>query len=298
MSVETGRLGAISSAMPWTGVWALLISLVGAYLALGVVLFLFQGRLVYFPEKKMVGTPHDIQLSYDAIYFKTEDQVELFGWYVPAPNARGTILFCHGNAGNISNRLDYLEIFHRLGLSTFIFDYRGYGLSSGTPSERGTYLDSEAAWDYLVSKRGIPPNHIIVYGESLGGAVAARLAARYEPGALILASTFTSLPDLGAELYPLFPVRLLSRFKYNTLESIRQVKCPTLVIHSPDDEIIPYRQGSEIFNALLTTTGEMLTIKGDHNSGFVVSGEVYTQGIERFVSRLPLPPISSRHTGT
>jgi hypothetical protein len=283
--------------MPWTGVWALLISLVGAYLALGVVLFVFQGRLIYFPEKKMVGTPHDIQLSYDAIYFKTEDQVELFGWYVPAPNAKGTILFCHGNAGNISNRLDYLEIFHGLGLSTFIFDYRGFGLSAGTPSERGTYLDSEAAWDYLVSKRGIPPNHIIVYGESLGGAIAARLAARHEPGALILASTFTSLPDLGAELYPLFPVRLLSRFKYNTLEFMRQVKCPALVIHSPDDEIIPFRQGREIFDAL-TIPGEMLSIKGDHNSGFITSGRVYTQGIERFVSKLPPPSTPSKHTGT
>jgi len=284
-------LGAMISAMPWTGVWALLISLLGAYVALGVVLFVFQHRVVYFPEKTMVGTPHDIQLSYDAVYFKTEDQVELFGWHVPAPNSRGTILFCHGNAGNISNRLDYLEIFHRLGLSTFLFDYRGFGLSAGAPTEEGTYLDAEAAWGFLVDRKGLQPNRIVVYGESLGGPVAANLAVKHRPGALILASTFTSIPDLGTELYPLFPVRLLSRFRYDTVEYVHRVLCPALVIHSPDDEIVPFRQGREIYNAI-DTPKDLLIIKGDHNSGFMISGDVYVQGIERFLSKV-LPAASS-----
>lgn len=290
VSAGISRLRVGSSTMPWTGILALLISLLGAYAAFGALLFVFQHRLVYFPEKKMVGTPHDIQLSYEAIYFKAQDNVELFGWYVPAPNSRGTVLFCHGNAGNISNRLDYLEIFHRLNLSTFIFDYRGYGLSGGLPSEEGTYLDAEAAWDFLVNRKGIPANRIVLYGESLGGAVAARLAAEHPPGVLILASAFTSLPDLGAELYPLFPVHLLSRFNYNTLEYVKTVSCPTLLIHSPEDDIVPFSQGRELFNAARSPK-ELLTIKGDHNSGFIVSGDVYVQGIERFTSKyLPALP--------
>jgi hypothetical protein len=281
-----------SDGLPWTGIVAFLISLVGAYVAFGVVLFIFQHRLVYLPETRMVGTPHDIQLSYEAIYFKTRDDVELFGWYVPASNSRGTILFCHGNAGNISDRLDYLGIFHRLGLSTFIFDYRGFGLSAGHPTEAGTYLDSEAAWDFLVNRKGIPAERMILYGESLGGAVAARLAASQPPGALILASAFTSLPDLASRLYPLFPVRTLSRFSYDTLASVRRVGCPIMVIHSPEDEIVPFSQGRELYSTA-NSPKDLLGIKGDHNSGFITSGEIYTQGIDRFISKYLPSPASS-----
>jgi uncharacterized protein len=288
LSAGISRLGVGTIVMPWTGILALLISLLGAYVAFGVVLFVFQNSLVYFPEAKMVGTPHDIQRSYEAIYFKSKDNVELFGWFVPTPNPKGTILFCHGNAGNISNRLDYLGIFNRLEFNTFIFDYRGYGLSGGRPSEEGTYLDAQAAWEFLTNKKGLSPDRIVLYGESLGGAVAAHLAAKQSPGALILASSFTSLPELGSEIYRLFPVRWLSRFSYDTLEFMKHVKCPTLVIHSPEDDIVPFSQGRELFNAS-PGPKELLTIKGDHNTGFLVSGDVYVRGIERFTSKyLPL----------
>lgn len=280
----------MTGAIPGSGFWLVLLFVLGAYVAFGLILFVFQGRLVYFPEKQMAETPHDIGLPYEAIYLKTEDQLEIFGWYVPADSPKGTILFCHGNAGNISHRLAYLEIFHRLGLSTFIFDYRGFGLSEGSPSEQGTYLDSEAAWHFLVGRKGIPPGSIALYGESLGGPVAARLAARRSPGALILASAFTSLPDLGATLYPLFPVRLLSRFSYNTLDYVRRVECPTLVIHSRDDEIVPFRQGRALHEAI-GAAGELLTIQGDHNSGFIISRDLYVEGIKGFLARhLPPPP--------
>ena len=292
MSMGPVRLGIMAGAIPWSGLWLLALSLLGAYVAFGVILFVLQGRLVYFPEKQLAGTPHDIGLAYEAITLRTEDQVEIFAWYVPVAGSRGTILFCHGNAGNISHRLAYLEIFHRLGLSTFIFDYRGFGLSEGYPAEQGTYLDSEAAWGFLVGRKGISPGSIVLYGESLGGPVAARLAARHSPGALILASTFTSLPDLGAALYPLFPVRLLSRFNYDTLEFLRQVRCPTLIIHSPDDEIVPFRQAKALADAM-GALGELLTIRGDHNSGFIMSRDLYVEGIEGFLAgrmRRPASP--------
>lgn len=274
------RAGVIS----WSGLLVVVLSLAAAYAALGLILYVFQDRLVYFPDKLIIGTPHDRRLAYETVRLSTEDQVDVFGWYVPADGPWGTILFCHGNAGNISHRLVYLEIFHRLGLNTFIFDYRGFGRSSGSPSEEGTYRDSEAAWRFLVVDKGIPPHSIAVYGESLGGAVAARLAAAHRPGALILASAFTSLPELGADLYPFLPVRHLARFRYPTLEHVRRVECPILVIHSPDDEIVPFRHGKALREGA-GNLGELLVIQGDHNSGFVTSGDVYERGLEAFLAR-------------
>ena len=134
------------------------------------------------------------------------------------------MLFFHGNAGNISQRINYLSMFKRLGYNTLLFDYRGYGQSSGVPSESGTYLDAQAGWRYLTEIQNISPERIILFGESLGGAVAAWLAAREKPGLLVLASTFTSVPNLAAQIYPFLPVRWITRFHYNTLESLQSVE--------------------------------------------------------------------------
>jgi fermentation-respiration switch protein FrsA (DUF1100 family) len=159
------------------------------------------------------------------------------------------VLFCHGNAGNVSHRLDTLQFFRSLGLGTLIFDYRGYGRSDGSPSEKGTYRDAEAAWRHLVEQRQIPPERIVILGRSLGGAVAARLAADQRPGALVVESAFTSVPDLAARMFPVYPVHLLARIRYNTLKWIRRVHCPVLVVHSRDDEMIPFRHGRRLFEA-------------------------------------------------
>ena len=157
-------------------------------------------------------------------------------------------------------------MFHRLGLSTFIIDYRGYGQSEGSPSEQGTYLDAEAAWRYLVEERGVPPDQIIVFGESLGGAVAAWLAQTHSPQALILLSTFTSIPDIGAQTYPFMPVRMLARIQYNTLARMPEINCPVLIVHGQEDEIVPYGHGQQLFEAA-NQPKEFLEIKGSHNEG-------------------------------
>ncbi|MBN1993769.1 MAG: alpha/beta hydrolase [Anaerolineae bacterium] len=263
-----------------------LIIILGIVLYISLVAFFFfiQERLIYFPTRRITATPADIGLAYEAVWLETTDGVKLSGWFIPAEEARGVVLFLHGNAGNISHRLDSLEIFHRLGLSVLIIDYRGYGQSEGQPSEQGTYLDAEAAWHYLVKERQIPPGQIILFGRSLGGAVAARLAQQNNPGALILESTFTSVPDVAAKYYPFLPVRLLARFKYNTLARLPQINCPVLVVHSPDDDIIPYSHGKQLL-AAAPEPKEFLALKGGHNEGIFISGKQYEAGLDAFISK-------------
>jgi hypothetical protein len=175
-----------------------------------------------------------------------------------------------------------LSVFHRLGFNTLIFDYRGYGQSEGSPSEDGIYRDAEAALTYLREDRGIPLKTIVYFGRSLGGSVAAWLAARTSPGALIVESSFTSAPDMAAQLYPLLPARMLTRLRYNTLEYLTRVTCPVLIIHSAEDEIIPFQHGQRLF-AAAPEPKRFLEIHGDHNMGFLNSGPRYEQGLQEFL---------------
>lgn len=255
----------------------------GLYIFLMLFLFVFQSSLIYFPDNQIISTPHEIGLNYDAVSFKATDGVELSGWFIPA-SSEIVVLFCHGNAGNISDRLDSLQVFHKLGLNTFIFDYRGYGESAGKTTEQGTYRDAEGAWNFLVREKGFKQDEIIIFGRSLGGAVAAHLAMTQQPSALILESTFTSIPDLGAGLYPFFPVRLLSRFNYSVVDFVRRVHCPVLVVHSLEDDIVPYGLGVKVYRAA-NEPKEFLEIAGDHNSGFLMSGESYMNGLRSFINK-------------
>jgi fermentation-respiration switch protein FrsA (DUF1100 family) len=197
------------------GIWSFVIFVLGVYLALGLLLFFTQSRLLYYPNlpsRAVVATPAHIGLAYEEVALVAEDGVGLHGWFLPAAGeSRGVLLFFHGNAGNISHRLDSLRILHDLGLAVLIFDYRGYGQSQGRVSEEGTYLDAEAAWRHLSEVRGIAENEIVLFGRSLGAAVAAHLAASHRPKALIMESSFTSVPDLAASYYRIFPVRWLTR---------------------------------------------------------------------------------------
>jgi len=261
---------------------SLLITATMVYLALAALLYVSQPRMIYFPVREVSVTPKAQGLEFESVSLTTEDGVTLDGWFLPAPAARGTLLFLHGNAGNISHRLDSLEIFHRLGLSTLIIDYRGYGRSDGKPSEAGTYMDAAAAWRYLVKQRGIAPNHIVVFGRSLGGAVAVWLATRETPGALILESSFTSVPDFASEIYPWLPVRWLSRFRYDAQAGLPSVTCPVLIVHSREDDIIPIEHGRRLYRAA-NAPKQFLEIHGDHNTGFLVSREDYVAGLTRFL---------------
>lgn len=270
-----------------SGLVTTVVTIVGAYLAVVAVVFLGQSGMLYLPNvptRELVADPGRVGLEYQDVELQAEDGVRLHGWYVPAEGSRGTLLFFHGNAGNISHRLDSIRIFHDLGLAVFILDYRGYGRSDGRPSERGTALDARAAWRHVTGTRSVDPQRVVLFGRSLGAAVAARLAVDERPAALILESAFTSVPDLAAELYWWLPVRWLARFEYATGQYVGRAGCPVLVVHSPDDEIIPYRHGEAIF-AAAPEPKALLRLRGGHNDGFLASGADYRRGLDAFLAR-------------
>jgi len=264
--------------------WRALRILVAAYIGFALVLYFFQARLVFYPEtgREIIATPSQAGLPYEDIRLTAGDGPGLHGWFIPAQQPRGTVLFLHGNAGNISHRIDSLQMFHRLGYSTLIFDYRGYGNSAGTPSEASTYLDAEAAWRYLTEQRRIPSCRIVLFGESLGGAVASWLAARQKPAALVIASGFTSVPDLAQHFYPYLPVRLLARIRYDTAESLRTVAAPVLIAHSPEDEIIPFEHGQALY-AAANPPKRFLELSGGHNDGFIFMREPWVKALGGFL---------------
>jgi fermentation-respiration switch protein FrsA (DUF1100 family) len=294
--------------------WSLLASVAAAYLAVLVLVYVFQSRLIYFPEvgRAVTATPQAYGLAFEPVTITTEDNERLAAWWVPAEGALGAVLFFHGNAGNISHRLDYLAMFNRLRYSTLIVDYRGYGQSTGSPSEDGTYRDAVASWNYLRTARGIKGEDVVLAGESLGGAVAAWLAARVSltpdpsperrgeisasllppgegartrgPRALVLASTLTSVPDLGAQIYPFLPVRWLSRFSYDSLAAVRSVRSPLLVAHSRADEIVPYAHGRKLFEAG-NEPKEFLDLDGGHNEGFLFARREWVEAVGAFLER-------------
>ena len=229
-------------------------------------------------------TPAQLQLPFEEVRIAVADGDTLHGWYVPAPGAPATLLFFHGNAGSIVHRLDWLPAFRQLGLSALLIDYRGYGQSSGRPSEAAMYADAEAAWRHLTEVRRIAPARIVVFGESLGGAVAAHLAARMRPAALVLHSAFTSAPDLAADLYPFLPARQLSRYAYDTLAAVRALRAPLLVAHSPQDEVVPVAHGRRLF-AAAGEPKQWLELAGGHNDGFLYMRREWLQELDRFLQR-------------
>jgi pimeloyl-ACP methyl ester carboxylesterase len=263
----------------------LITGIAGIYIIICILLFLFQRFLIYFPDNNIIFTPTHARLNYEDIYYKTSDDVSINGWLIPADSSDKVVLFCHGNAGNISHRLESIQLLNRLRLDVFIFDYRGFGKSEGRISEEGTYLDASGAWKFLVRQRGYKPSQIIIFGRSLGSGIASWLASEKNPGGVILESSFTSLPDLGAKIYPYFPVRLLARFNYRTEQNLGKIQCPILFIHSKSDEIIPYALGLENFK-LAKEPKEFLEIEGSHNDGFMVSESKYISGIAQFIAKL------------
>ncbi len=266
------------------------------YLLVCLLAFLFQGKLVYFPERNLAVTPEEVGLSYQDVEFQTRDGVRLHGWLVPAPREMAVLLFCHGNAGNISGRLESVRLFHALGLTVFIFDYRGYGRSAGHPNEAGTYADTHAAWEYLTEHERVAPGRIVLFGRSLGGAVAIELATHVRPRGLIVEATFSSAVELGARAYPWLPVRQLGRIRYDSLARIGAIRCPKLFIHSLNDEVVPYTLGLKLFQRACEPKN-FLKIRGNHNDGFLTSGRAYTDGLQSFLASLEKGPTEGADQG-
>jgi fermentation-respiration switch protein FrsA (DUF1100 family) len=242
-------------------------------------------HVLYHPGYELRATPADIGIPFESVSLQTADGKRLAAWWIPSQSPRGTLLFCHGNAGNIADRLDSIRIFNGLGLNLFIFDYRGYGKSNGSPSEQGIYRDVEAAWDYLERNRGIDPQKIVVFGRSLGGSVAAWISQTRRPGALILEAAFTSLQEVARDRVPGFFVNLFVSDQYPTIRYLTLVQCPVLIIHSRDDEVIPFGHGKALF-ATATGSKELVVIRGSHNTGFLDSRPLYEQAMDSFLSKV------------
>lgn len=264
----------------------LMVMAVGAGFYLVAALFVYFGQkgMLYYPQRALEMRPDMVGLSYVDINLETHDGVAIHGWYVTAPNPRGAALFLHGNAGNLSNRVPLIQLLNSLALDVCIIDYRGYGKSDGEPTEEGTYADARAAWEYLLFERGLAPEQIVLFGRSLGAAVAAQLAASVNPApaGVILEGCFTSVPDMGAEIYPWLPVRLLARYDYNTRAAVREFNAPLLVLHSSDDQVTPLSQGRAVFDAA-NEPKRFVELLGGHDDAYIVSETEYTNALREFL---------------
>ncbi len=291
--------------------------LVVSYIGLALILYFMQPKFVYDPTRELPYTPAELGLDFEEVTFKTGDRLQLHGWFVPAtakslgeagtaPNADlsgvakaktdFTVLYCHGNGGNMMFFLDMVNLLNGLGVNCFIFDYRGYGSSEGRPSENGTYLDVRAAYRWLTKKKGIAPQQIIIFGWSLGASVAAYLAGKVRSAGLVIEGAFTSYADIGSKYYPYMPVKWFARFNYPTIDYIRKVKRPVMVIHSRDDETVPFEFGLSLYDAA-NEPKEFIELRGGHNEAFLTSSETYKKAWMKWLGSLKESAQKAESTG-
>ena len=261
-----------------------LITLLVAVLLMLLMFRWFEHSQVYHPDRVLTATGAELGRPFENVRFQAGDGVELHGWFFPvntnSARARLAVLVCHGNAGNIGHRLDTCATLLATGVNVLLFDYRGYGRSQGRPSEEGTYRDAQAAYQWLRQK-GFPGTNIVVFGESLGGGVATELAVRAPVGGLVLQSTFTSIPDVGAELFPWLPVRWLGTICYNTRGKLPGLRVPVLVMHSSADELVGIHHGKANFDAA-NEPKLFWELRGDHNDP-LADPKHFIFGIETFL---------------
>ena len=268
------------------------IVVVLAYLGLLLLLRLSEARLIYFPgaSRTLLAPPAALGLPVRRVEFAAEDGVRLVAWEIPAapPDSSGLwLLICHGNAGNISEfgRPQHYAGLRRLGVNLLAFDYRGYGESGGRPTEAGLYRDADAAYHYLRERRGVPAERIVVFGHSLGSAVAIDLASREPVAGLVIEGAPTSVVDRGQELYPFVPVRWIAASRFGSLEKIARVRAPKLFLHAVADEVIPVAHGRRLF-AAAPEPKELVELRGGHGDAFEVDSARYFGSIGRFLGRL------------
>ncbi len=281
IALRRGKVRRMKRSRRWIGI------LIRAIIGFTIVLMLFrwyEHRQTYHPSRNVDVAVREFAGPSEDVFFRTRDNVQLNGWFFPAPTNSTrrhlAVLLCHGNGGNISHRVDVCSVLRGMGLNVFVFDYRGYGLSEGRPSEQGTYLDAQAAYQWLRNK-GFEVKHIIAHGESLGGGVATELCLRETLGGLVLQSTFTSLPDIGAELFPWLPVRLLGSIRYDTIRKLPQLSIPVLVMHSRDDGLIRFQHSERNFTAAREPK-LFCELQGGHNDP-LADQEAFVAGIEKFL---------------
>jgi fermentation-respiration switch protein FrsA (DUF1100 family) len=245
---------------------------------------IFENWLIYHPSK---DGQYEIDPGFPVqfVNFQSEDGVRLHGAYCPVERARGLIMWCHGNGGNLSYGLDVAGDFRKLGVSVFLFDYRGYGRSEGSPNSKGILLDAEAAYRYVTKDLNVPPSGLVLLGESLGGAPAIYLASRHESAALITQSTFTSMRDMAGAVFPFLPwLRFFVRTEFPNLDNIARVHVPKLLIHSRTDEVVPFWMGQKLYAAAPQPKEFWVIEQGGHNATLGTDG--YMNRIRTFLDHV------------
>jgi fermentation-respiration switch protein FrsA (DUF1100 family) len=252
-------------------------------------------RTLYAPDPVIAQTPAKIGLPFQGVIIDSTDGVKLSGWFVPGAleataQPRPTLLFFHGNAGNISYNLHRLRVFHEAGLDVLTMDYRGYGKSDGVPSERGLGADAMSAYFYLTEKRGVVPERLILYGESLGAAVAVELAMKVSAAGMILEAPFTSNADRVGKKWPLIPWEHILRDNYDSMPKIHKINMPVLFVHSVDDEVIPFSYSQRLYMTA-SEPKELLKLHGTHRDIFINSYDTYSEKVTSFVHQLMVKPL-------
>ena len=251
------------------------------YLLLCAAVYFKQGSIVFVPT---VGEPErnpaDIGLNFEDLLLDSGNE-KIHAWYIPANADKGTVLICHGNAGNLGHRMSTISIWNRLGMNIMIFDYQGYGKSSGSPGEEASYSDVEACFNWLKEQKK-DKKPLIIHGRSLGGGPACWAAVNLQFDGLILESTFTSISDMGSHQFPFLPVRLICNIDFENRERVGKIKIPVLVFHGKEDEIIPYKMGKQLAEA---ADVDLQDLEGDHNSGFRDT-ESYPAKLKEFIFSL------------
>jgi len=268
-------------------------SIVGVFLILVAFLYFNQEKLVFVPTRQLEATPDEMGLEYEDVFIEVEPGQRIHAWYLPCRNdsvsAPKTVLFCHGNGGNISHRLDTGEYLTRLGVNVLLFDYRGYGLSDGQPTEENTYADADAAYHWLLNEKKVRPEDLCLFGRSLGGAVAVELGSRAPCAGVMIESTFTSVAAMGHHMYPFMPIKLLVRYNYDTLGMIGRLTRPILVAHSPQDELVPYEMGRALYDAAREPK-VFVELSGGHNERLYFASRDYFENLRRFLKIGANPP--------
>lgn len=265
--------------IPWPYILSIVVIII-------VLFFVFYNKIenfyVFYPQKSIDITPDDLHLNYRDVYFYTKDQEKLNGWFFPAYKDAPVILYCHGNACNISHILEYVILLMEKNLRVFVFDYRGYGKSTGTPSEKGIYMDAQAAYDYLVNEEKVAPDKIVLAGHSIGAAAAIDMAVKNDVRSIIIESAFTSTKDMSNIMFPMSLISFLLPAHYNNLDKIKEISIPKLFIHGENDEIVPFEMGKRLFNGSKEPKQFYAIKDSGHNDTYVLGGDRYFKTLADF----------------
>lgn len=252
-----------------------------------------ENAMIFIPSRTLTAHPGSFGLAYERLWLAAGDGPRLRAWWIPGPRADAPVMLClHGNAGNLSNRVDKMKLFHDAGAAQLWIDWRGYGESTGSPSEAGLHRDALAAWKRLAAEQGVPPGRLILYGESLGAGAAVELAARVPAAGLIIDGGFSSVPEMAREVLPWFPSFLI-RARFDNLAKLPRVTIPALFLHSREDEIVPYAQARRNF-AAAAGPKSFVELKGSHNDGFLDSAPAYGAAIAYFLRQVVPTPSETR----